>query len=92
MGRIGLGEGGCSANVCAMGDGPIELLRAVRALVDEYRERCLWFLPVGYYPETPDEVLRTLDRIERHGDLRAFREAARLRRWLSRSSSETSAA
>jgi hypothetical protein len=75
-----------------MGVAQSELLQSVRKLVEEYRNRCLWFLPVDYYPETADQIRRTLDHIERYGDRRAFQEAARLRKWLSQSSSKTSAA
>jgi hypothetical protein len=34
---------------------------ALRGLIDEYRDRCLWFLAPGYYPRTPPEILRVLD-------------------------------
>jgi hypothetical protein len=63
----------------------------VRALVDEYRTRCLWFLRPDYYPSTPGDCLRVLGYIERRGDLEAFRRAATLRRWLSPPFSEASA-
>ncbi len=64
---------------------------SVRALVDEYRSRCLWFLRSDYYPSGIAETLRVLDAIERHGDLAGFRRAAEVREWLSPSSSATSA-
>jgi hypothetical protein len=73
-------------------DGERELVEAVRRLVDAYRARCLWFLPEGFYPESAEQILRALEHIERHGDVRAFQEAARLRRWLSQTSSAPSAA
>ena len=63
---------------------------AVRRLVDEYRDRCLWFLRPDYYPEGLEETLRTLEYIERHGDQRGYRQAAEVRRWLSRHSSAAS--
>lgn len=63
----------------------------LRRLVDEYRVRCLWFLREGYYPETRAEMLRVLDAIQRYGDADAFRRAGAVKRWLSASSSETSA-
>ncbi|MFH1143671.1 MAG: hypothetical protein V1774_03920 [Candidatus Eisenbacteria bacterium] len=63
----------------------------VRLLVDEYRERCLWFLRPDYYPETIDEALRVLRAIETHGDAAAFRRAAALRQWFLLHSSEKSA-
>ncbi len=64
---------------------------AVNRLVDEYRVRCLWFLRGDFYPSTLAERLRVLGYIERRGDLEAFRRAAELRQWLSRSSSAPSA-
>ncbi len=59
-----------------------ELDRAVNAIVDEYRARCLWFLRADYYPTTPDERLRILDQIQRHGDRAAYVRAAELRQCL----------
>lgn len=63
----------------------------LRLLVDEYRDRCLWFLRRDYYPRTADEARRVLDAIEKHGDLQAFRRAGEIRQWLSASSSASSA-
>jgi hypothetical protein len=64
-----------------------EALDSARALAEEYRARCLWFLRADYLPATPEEACRVLEYIERHGDLPAYRRAAPLRRWLSRHSS-----
>src|SRR5436309_16104260 len=47
----------------------------MRALVDEYRERCLWFVRPDYYPSTPGEVLRVLRWIRARGDREAFQRA-----------------
>ena len=66
--------------------------QAVDALVDEYRQRCLWFLREDFYPCTLEERLRVLDYIQRHGDREAFRKAAEVRQWFSPSSNDTSAA
>lgn len=63
---------------------------ALRELVDEYRERCLWFLRRDYYPATSAEAHRVLEAIQRHGDRDGFRRAAQIRQWLSRSSSAAS--
>lgn len=68
------------------------VMAEVRALVDDVRESCLWFLRRDYYPSSRAEALRVLDAIARHGDVAAFQRAARLREWLSRTSSEPSAA
>ena len=64
---------------------------ALHALVDEYRDRCLWFLRKGYYPVTAAERLRVLESLQRHGDVSAFQRAGELRRWVLASSSEASA-
>jgi hypothetical protein len=64
----------------------------LRALVDEQRTRCLWFLRPDFYPESREETVRVLRQIERHGDREAYVRAARMRRWLSQSSSDASAA
>jgi hypothetical protein len=66
--------------------------RAINALVDEYRDRYLWFLHNDYYPATDRERMRALEYIERYGDLDAYRRAGRLKRWLSQSSNASSAA
>jgi hypothetical protein len=63
----------------------------LRRLVDDYRERCLWFLREDYYPQAPAECENVLRLIEQHGDHEAFRRVAEIRAWLSRSSSGTSA-
>jgi hypothetical protein len=64
----------------------------VRSLIDDYRERCLWFVRPDYYPTSPDEVLRVLQWIRARGDKEAFQRAGKIEQWLSRTSSETSAA
>ena len=64
----------------------------VRSLVDEYRERCLWFVRADYYPSTPGEILRLLRWIRARGDREAFQRAGKIEEWLSRTSSEQSAA
>lgn len=67
-------------------------MQEVNALVDEYRARCLWFLRADFYPRTDEEAMRTLDYIERHGDVTAFQKASTLRQWLLQNSSAPSAA
>ena len=74
-----------------MNEGVTTVMQSVRALVDEYRARCLWFLREDYYPQTPAEARGVLESIERYGDVAAFRKAAVLRQWLLQNSSEPSA-
>ena len=64
----------------------------VRRLVDEYRVQCLWFLREDHYPASAAERERVLRWIELHGDVPGFRRVAEVRTWLSRRSSEMSAA
>jgi uncharacterized protein (DUF3820 family) len=68
------------------------VMNDVRALVDEYRQRCLWFWRDDYYPTTVAEALQALQYIERHGDVAAYRKVAPLKQWLLRNSNERSAA
>jgi hypothetical protein len=63
----------------------------VDRLIDEQRIACLWFLRPDYHPDSNEERMRALRHIERHGGLDAFRRAATLRRWLSQTSSGSSA-
>jgi hypothetical protein len=71
---------------------PVDARSALRGLIDEYRSTCLWFLRDDYYPTAASESERVLGLIERYGDAAALRRVAEIRAWLSRPSSETSAA
>ena len=51
-------------------------------LIEEYRDRCLWFLRPDYVPVTPEECRRVLDLIERYGDRDAYRRAEEIKAWL----------
>ncbi len=75
-----------------MDDARAPEIAAIDALVDRYRARCLWFLRGDYYPTTDADRLRLLMYIEQYGDVAAYRQAGKLKRWLSQSSSAPSAA
>jgi hypothetical protein len=64
----------------------------ILSFVDDYRERCLWFVRTDYYPTTGDEILRVLRWVRARGDREAFQRAGKIEEWLSRTSSEKSAA
>jgi hypothetical protein len=70
---------------------PPDAASALRALIDEYRGRCLSFLRSDFYPASQAEALRVLDAVERHGDRAAFQRCSEIRQWLSPSSSAASA-
>ena len=57
--------------------------KEINALVEEYRDQCLWFLKPDFSVGTPGEALQVLDLIERYGDRSAYQRAERLRKWLS---------
>jgi hypothetical protein len=67
------------------------VLEALHRLVDEQRDRCLWYRRRDYYPRTLPEALRILDAIDRHADRATFQATARIRAWLASSSSGRSA-
>jgi len=54
----------------------------IHKLVEEYRDRCLWFLRPDYWPDSREHVLRTLDLIERYGDRAGYKRAEEIRTWL----------
>lgn len=68
-----------------------DVTRAIDALVDECRAQALWFLRPDWHPRTDAERWRVLESIQAHADVEVFKRAARLKAWLSRHSSVTSA-
>ena len=61
----------------------MSIAEQVAELVEEYRDRCLWFLRPDYLPTTPEETYRVLDWIERYGDRAAYERAEKVKAWLS---------
>ena len=66
------------------------VMAEVTRLVEEYRDRCLWFLDARFVPTSTEEALRVLDLIERYGDRAGYLRAEKLKRWLSPPSSASS--
>jgi hypothetical protein len=66
--------------------------RSIDAFIDEQRARCLWFVRPEYYPSTDEARLSMLGKIERAGDLAAFKRCGELRARLLQRSSVSSAA
>ncbi len=60
------------------------------SLVEEYRDRCLWFWRRDYVPTTRDEILRALELIERYGDRAGYERAEEMKKWLLQDSRQTS--
>ncbi|OPZ25566.1 MAG: hypothetical protein BWZ02_02407 [Lentisphaerae bacterium ADurb.BinA184] len=64
----------------------MDVLEQVADLVEECRDRCLWFLRPDYVPTTDGEIHDVLDLIERYGDRAAYVRAEEIRAWLSQAS------
>jgi hypothetical protein len=58
---------------------------AVKDLVEQQRMRCLWYMPDKYYPTGIAETLSILKKIQRYGDLAAYKKAGKLICQLQRS-------
>ena len=84
--------GALRRTIIAMSTELEKVMSRVSELVVRYRTQCLWFLRSDYYPTTVADARQVLDYIQRYGDLEAFRQAGRLKQWLSRNSSAASAA
>lgn len=63
---------------------------SVAKLVEEYRTRCLWFLRPDFMPTSEEEVMRTLNLIERYGDRAGYDRAEEIKSWLLRDSKPAS--
>jgi hypothetical protein len=59
-----------------------ETRAALAQLMEQYRDRCLWFLRPDYVPEDAEGARRVLDLIERYGDRSAFQRAEEIKAWL----------
>ncbi len=59
-----------------------DVIGEVRDLVEKYRDQCLWFLRQDFMPRSREEILQTLELIERYGDRAGYERAQRLREWL----------
>ena len=57
----------------------MNIAEEVAKLVDEYRDRCLWFLRLDYMPKTPEEMRQVLDLIERYGDRSGYQRAEEIK-------------
>jgi hypothetical protein len=64
-----------------------DVVRAIDALVEECRVRCLWYLRRDYLPRTDSDRVEILEAIQQRADLGTYRRAGALKAWLSRTSS-----
>ena len=50
--------------------------------VDKYRSMCFWNLQEDFRPVTRAQKILALERLEKYGDLAAYRLAGKVREWL----------
>jgi hypothetical protein len=65
-------------------------VHAARALIEEQRATCLWFLREDLIPSDRSRLIELLRKIEQHSDRVTFVKARRIRQWLSRDSNAPS--
>jgi hypothetical protein len=63
----------------------------ITRLVDENRDRCLWFLAPDFQPTDDESAIRALRYMERYGGKAGFDQARTLRDWLQQHSNAKSA-
>ena len=68
----------------------MEISEKLAVLIEEYRDRCLWFLRPDYFPVNPSDRRRVLDWIERYGDRSGYERAEEITTWLLHDSQATS--
>jgi hypothetical protein len=67
-----------------------DILRQVRALVEQTRAASLWFVNDEFCPTTREQAVRALRWIEQRSNREQYVQARQLRQWLSRTSSAAS--
>lgn len=68
------------------------VLKDARRLMDEHRVDSLWFMRPDEVPRSVVQWMQVMAWIEQRGDRVAYKQARRIREWLSRVSKEPSAA
>ena len=56
---------------------------AFKAVVEDYRDVCLWFADLSKPPRNEVQLEQVLSSIETYGDANAFKRVGRIRSWLS---------
>ena len=68
-----------------------KFLKEAKCFISENREQCLWFIREDYNPENKTGLLKLLTYIERYGDIKTYKKARSLKKWLLLIFNETSA-
>ena len=55
---------------------------AFKSVVEDYRSMCFWNMDENFFPSNKREVLLALGNLEKYGDMRSYRLAGEIRKWL----------
>ena len=55
---------------------------AFKSVVEEYRSMCFWNMDENFFPSNKREVILALDNLEKYGDMKSYRLAGEMRKWL----------
>ena len=53
-----------------------------RSIIEDYRGMCFWNVSEDFLPRTRRDFLLVADNLEKYGDMRAYRIAGEIRKWL----------
>ncbi len=56
--------------------------KALKTVVEDYRSMCFWNMDENFFPHDEREVFLVIDNLERYGDMKAYRIAGEIRKWL----------
>jgi len=56
--------------------------KTLKSAVEDYRSMCFWNMDENFFPSNEREVLLALDNLEKYGDMRSYRLAGEMRKWL----------
>ncbi|MCP5008014.1 MAG: hypothetical protein GY941_29380 [Planctomycetes bacterium] len=59
-----------------------EIQEKVNGLIDKTRSQCLWFFKPDYYPQSLEETLMVLKKIEINGNRENYINARKFSQWL----------
>ena len=68
--------------ICGMTVEEIVNSEAFKSVVEDYRSMCFWNMDADFFPSNKREVLLALDNLEKYGDMKSYRFAGEVRKWL----------
>lgn len=59
-----------------------EIAKRYDSVVEDYRSMCFWNLAEDFLPRTPTDLALVAENLEKYGDLKAYKIAGEIRKWL----------